>query len=161
MQAFFGCALERLLKAPFICGSGSRADNAAVHASRSISRVDAAGPLPWGRCAQGVALALLVALLVPPAWGHDRRDHELARAAVQSGEALPLSTLLERLQRTHPGQVLELELEREGGRWIYEVKLLQTGGQLLKLELDARTAEILQVRQRGGHKSRVPGEPAP
>ena len=28
-------------------------------------------------------------------------------------------------QGVHPGQVLELELERDGGRWIYEIRLLQ------------------------------------
>ena len=43
-------------------------------------------------------------------------DHDRARRAVQSGEILPLQTLLERVQGVHPGQVLELELERDGGR---------------------------------------------
>ena len=50
-------------------------------------------------------------------------------------------------------QVLELELEREDGRWIYEVKLLQADGQLLKLDLDARTAEVLSVKRRRGANS--------
>jgi hypothetical protein len=93
-----------------------------------------------------VALAALLTVL--PAGASDARDHERARAAVQAGEVLPLPVLLERLQRTHPGQVLELELEREHGRWIYEVKLLQPGGQLLKLELDAGTGQVLEARRR-------------
>ena len=42
-----------------------------------------------------------------------------------------------------------VELEREGGRWIYEVKLLQAGGQLLKLDVDAATAQVLAVKRRG------------
>lgn len=78
-------------------------------------------------------------------------DHERARGAVQAGEVLPLSVLLERLQQTHPGQVLELELERDDGRWIYAVKLLQPGGQVVKLELDARTAVVLKQRPKGQH----------
>ena len=67
---------------------------------------------------------------------------------MEAGQVLPLPTLLERLRRTHPGQVLELELERDDGRWIYEIKLLQANGQLLKLEVDAATAQVLQVKRK-------------
>ncbi|MFN8994621.1 MAG: PepSY domain-containing protein, partial [Pseudomonadota bacterium] len=56
--------------------------------------------------------------------------------------------LLERLEREHPGQVLEVELEQEDGRWIYEIKLLQPGGRLVKLELDAASGAILRRRDR-------------
>ena len=88
-------------------------------------------------------------------------DHERARAAVQAGEVLPLPTLLDRLQRTHPGQVLELELERDDGRWIYEVRLLQADGQLMKLELDARTAQVLKMKPRSRQKDAAPAETRP
>lgn len=76
-------------------------------------------------------------------------DHERARAVVQSGAVLPLPAVLERLQRSHPGQVLEVELERDEGRWAYEIKLLQPDGRLARLVLDARTAEVLSQRLRG------------
>lgn len=103
--------------------------------------------------------ALLAAGLAwPGAWASDRRDHERARDAVQAGQVLPLPTLLERLQRTHPGRVLELELERENDRWIYEVKLLQANGQLLKIELDAGTAQVLQVERKDKRKAGLQGE---
>lgn len=97
-----------------------------------------------------LASLLLSPLSAPRA--SDSRDHERARAAVEAGQILPLPALLERLRRTHPGQVLELELERENGRWIYEVKLLQANGQLLKLELDAATAQVLQAKRKGMSK---------
>jgi uncharacterized membrane protein YkoI len=70
-------------------------------------------------------------------------DHDRARQALQSGQILPLSIVLQALERDHPGQVLEVELEQEGERWIYEIKLLQADGQLLKLKMDARTALLL------------------
>jgi len=91
---------------------------------------------------------LLCARMSGAAWADGRDDHERARAAVQAGEVMSLTALLERLQRTHPGQVLELELDRQDGRWIYEVKLLQPDGRLLKLELDARTAQVLEARRK-------------
>ena len=89
--------------------------------------------------------ALVCSLLVtsPAVWASDQ---DRARAALQAGQVLPLKTVLERLEGTHPGQVLEVELEQDGGRWIYEVKLLEPGGRLAKLKLDARTAELLPSR---------------
>lgn len=93
-----------------------------------------------------VAWALGLAALtgVPAAMARD--DHERAREAVQSGQALPLRSILETLERTHPGRVLEVELERHRDQWIYEVKLLQADGRLIKLRVDAKTAEVLQRR---------------
>ena len=88
------------------------------------------------------------ALAVPPAWASGKDDHDRARQAVQAGQVLPLPTVLERLQREVPGQVLEVELEQERERWIYEIKLLTPAGQLTKVKLDARTAEVLRVRSR-------------
>lgn len=107
------------------------------------------------RCRVGsprrAALVLVIGtLLAAPGWADRKGDHDRARAAVQAGEVMPLTDVLARLQRSHPGQVLEVELEREDGRWIYEVKLLQGDGRLLRLELDARTAEVLRERRKGG-----------
>lgn len=149
MQPFFAGTLEPMLKGPFICGSGSCADNRGVNARHTIV------------CARAAAAALLLAAAgtLPVAAAGGRDDHERARAAVQAGEVLPLPALLERLQRTHPGQVLELELEREDGRWIYEVRLLQPDGQLLKLEVDAHTAQVLEARRKDGGKGARHREP--
>lgn len=98
-------------------------------------------------------LALALPLLPPAARADDRRDHERARAAVQAGQVLPLPALLERVQRQAPGQVLEVELEQEDGRWIYELKLLQPGGQLVKLEVDAATGQLLAIKRRKDERS--------
>ena len=94
------------------------------------------------------ARLLAGSLLAAPVWASDRDDHERAMQAVQSGQVLPLTTVLERLGREHPGQVLEVELERDYGQWIYEIKLLSTDGQLLKLKLDAGTAAVLGMKVR-------------
>ena len=61
---------------------------------------------------------------------------------------MPLDRLLQQVAREHPGQVLEVELEHDDGRWLYEIKLLQRDGQLMKLKFDARTAEVLSKRTR-------------
>jgi uncharacterized membrane protein YkoI len=93
-----------------------------------------------------LSAALALVLASPVALADN--DQDRARAAVQAGKALPLKAVLERLEREHPGQVLEVELEQDDGRWIYEIKLLQAGGRLLKLELDAASGEVLRRKER-------------
>lgn len=93
-------------------------------------------------------LVWLAVVALAPAQAQADSDHDRARAALQAGQVLPLRTVLERLEREHPGQVLEVELEPEHGRWVYEVRVLQNDGQLLKLELDARTGAVLKRRVR-------------
>jgi len=84
---------------------------------------------------------------------HSGSDHDQARSALLRGEIMPLKQLLERLETTHPGQILEVELEREGNRWRYEVKILQTEGKLLKLDVDAVSGEVLRQRDRPTKKN--------
>lgn len=136
------------LKGSFIRGSDSCVDNGPVNATRpSVSASGRPSSKAGSRAVVAMLAAMLLGLLAASgARATDKADHERARAAVQAGEVLPLPTLLQELQRTHPGQVLELELERDGGRWIYEVKLLQAKGRLLKLELDAGTGQVLRVK---------------
>lgn len=119
----------------------------------------------WKRATQAGAICL--GLVLTAAWAsgkHDHdHDHDRARAAVEAGEILPLPALLEQLQRTNPGQVLALVLDKEDGRWVYEVKLLQPDGRLVKLEVDARTAQVLEVKtkdRRGSKGARSASEPA-
>lgn len=105
----------------------------------------------WARRVRVAASSLLVLCATA---GHgvvvasDKGDHERALQAVQSGQVLPLAKVLALVEREHPGQVLEVELESHAQRWLYEIKLLQPDGRLLKLKLDARTGEILKRRNR-------------
>lgn len=78
----------------------------------------------------------------------DKGDHERARQAVQSGQVMPLAKVLARIEREHPGQVLEVELESHNRQWQYEIKILQPDGRLSKLKIDARTGELLQHKTR-------------
>jgi uncharacterized membrane protein YkoI len=155
LGAFFGACHEPTLKGTFIGRSESDIDNPCVIAP-ALSPNNPQRTAPRALVAGAVALLLVC---TTGAAASDQRDQERARAAVQAGEVLPLATLLERLQRTHPGQVLELELERDGGRWIYEVKLLQSGGQLLKLEVDGATGQVLDAKRKRSGKPERPEKP--
>jgi uncharacterized membrane protein YkoI len=131
MRPLFEAGLEGRLNRAFIGRSSTAADN------RRMGRLL-------------LCTAVLAALATAPAAARDGgHDHDRARAAVQAGEALPLPELLLRLQRDRPGRVLEIELERDGPRLLYEVKWLQPDGQVLRLDVDARSGDVLRERRRG------------
>lgn len=106
----------------------------------------------WRRlCLLAVTLGMSLGLgLSGAALAGDRGDHERARQALESGEILPLRTVLERVERDYPGQLVEVELERDDGRWLYEIKLIRSGGEILKLEVDARDGTVLGMEGRLG-----------
>ena len=89
-------------------------------------------------------LAVVVVLVWAAAWAGD--DHERARAAREAGKIVSLQAILERAQKEFPGSVLEVELEEEGGRWIYKVELLGPGGGMVKVEYDAADGQRLRVK---------------
>lgn len=94
-----------------------------------------------------------IALALAPAEALARRgrgrgrggDHDDAREAYEHGEALPLAQILPLALRAVPGEVLEVELEREHGRLVYEIEILARTGRVRKVILDARTGAILSV----------------
>jgi uncharacterized membrane protein YkoI len=84
------------------------------------------------------ALLLALSALPSPASDHDR-----AREALERGEILPMSQILARVETQMPGEVIEVELEREHGRLVYELKVLAPNGRVSEVLVDAATAEIL------------------
>lgn len=96
-----------------------------------------------------LAAALILALLGAGAsQAGDVHDHDRARQALEAGEILPLRTILERVERDYPGQIMEVELERNVEGWRYEIKLLRTGGALVKLKIDARDGAVLDIKRK-------------
>lgn len=92
-------------------------------------------------------LALFIALL-RPGYAEEPGDHDRARRALEAGEVLPLTTVLEKVSLDTPGQVMEVEMERRGARWVYEIKILRPGGALVKLVVDASDGTIVARRGR-------------
>ncbi|MEZ5606292.1 MAG: PepSY domain-containing protein [Burkholderiaceae bacterium] len=81
-------------------------------------------------------------------------DHDLARQALESGQVLPLATVLGKLAHEAPGQVLKVEFEREDGRFIYEIRLLQNDGRVAKLKVDAVDGRVLAIKRKDTEKDR-------
>ena len=71
-------------------------------------------------------------------------DHLRARRLMEGGAVQPLETVLERVRVYHPGRILEVDLEGENGRYVYEIELLDESGQVWELKMDAITGEMLE-----------------
>ena len=93
------------------------------------------------------ALLIAIMILSPLALVLADNDHDEARRLHESGEILPLELILQNVRRTHPGKVLEVELEREDGRIVYELEILGKDGIVKEIYLDARTGELLSDRE--------------
>jgi uncharacterized membrane protein YkoI len=103
------------------------------------------------RTGAGVLVCLAVAAgLVTVSAGTS--DHGRAGEGDGRGEVVPLQEVLERVHESFDGRILKVELGREGHEkekpWVYEIKVLTPHGRVLKLEYDARTAELLEVKGR-------------
>lgn len=89
---------------------------------------------------------LALSLLAPPARADDDDDQDRARAAVERGEIRPLSQILALLERRFVGQVVDTDLDRDDGRWIYEFKLLPPSGRMYRVKLDAATGAVIETK---------------
>jgi uncharacterized membrane protein YkoI len=97
-----------------------------------------------------LTLALLAMTSLAVADEHARDDD----AAPQAGEVVPLDDLLARIREDFHGSILKVELEqewrRDGRIWVYEAKILTPQGDVLKLEYDAKSLELLE--RKGGRE---------
>jgi uncharacterized membrane protein YkoI len=92
------------------------------------------------------AVGGLAATVALPAAARDRDDQDRARAALAAGEIRPLAEILAEVERRYLGRVIEVDLDREDGRWVYELKLLPSSGRVFELEVDAATAALLRSK---------------
>jgi uncharacterized membrane protein YkoI len=60
-----------------------------------------------------------------------------------SGEVLPVERIVEIVNQTRPGEIDDLELDRDLGRYVYEVEVHDADGREWDLDIDAKTGEVL------------------
>jgi len=89
-----------------------------------------------------IGLALIAVSLAQASGDH---DHDRARAALERGEVRPIGEILTSAAAKVPGEVVEVELEREHGHWVYELKIIAPDGRMLEVLMDAATATVIQI----------------
>jgi uncharacterized membrane protein YkoI len=90
-------------------------------------------------------MALLVAGAGAALGGDDDDDHELAHRLTQEGRIRPLAEIVAAVQAKIPGEMIEVELDREDGAYVYELKILRSDGKIQEIEVDAATGRINKI----------------
>ena len=72
-----------------------------------------------------------------------RRDHDLARQGQMQQTMVPFRTIIASVHQAIPGDIAGIELERRGGNWLYEIKVISPKGVMIEVHIDARTGAIL------------------
>lgn len=96
--------------------------------------------------AAGGFLAWVVLLLAVHA-----NDHNVAKQLKDTGDIMPLATILNTIRTTHLGQVLEVELQHQHGGPVYRVELVDAQGVVWYLRFDATRGTLLHR-----HKEKEP-----
>ncbi len=91
-------------------------------------------------------IALLLCGVASPLSAHEGEESDWEQAArmAQEGRIHPLDEIVEDALHRQPGRLLEVEFERLGRRWAYEVEILDAAGTVWELYYDAETGRLLK-----------------
>lgn len=87
----------------------------------------------------------LLLMVSPLSASADDIDQDEALALTEQGVILPLQSLIADALRRFPGRFLEADLERDDGRYIYELEIVTQDRRVIELEYDAVTGTLLDV----------------
>lgn len=93
---------------------------------------------------QKVITLLLSVLLTPMTFAGGS-----VREVVARGDAVSYDVLEKTISQQFYGRMIHVELERENGRWYYEIRLLQDDGRIIEVELEAKSLTIIEIE---GHQ---------
>jgi uncharacterized membrane protein YkoI len=77
-------------------------------------------------------------------------DHDVAKRLKDTGDIVPLATILKTVSTTHPGRVLEVQLQHQHGRPVYHVELVDAHGVVWYLQFDATQGALLHKDKEKG-----------
>ena len=95
-----------------------------------------------------IGFSALLSVALP---GNAIANQDQIREAELAGYVTPLSELLDTTKERFPGRVLKVDLVPENedsetpSSWIYELKVLQSDGLVLKILFDAKTLAPLEI----------------
>ena len=101
-----------------------------------------------------ISAGLAVAVLLSPfmaagetelvAAGDDSQQNE-AREAVRQGLVRPLEDVLTEVRKIIKGDIVEIEFEKDDGRFIYEIEYVDPDGHLMEIKIDAKTLAVVSI----------------
>ena len=97
-----------------------------------------------------IAAALLCTAAVPAPPAQDAGEKAMQQVPPK---VVPLTDILAAVRRIAPGKVIDVELEYDvdfddehpDARWVYEVEVLSDQNQIVEMEFDAETGQLLEI----------------
>lgn len=89
-------------------------------------------------------LALAVGTISGPLQASDDVSSNEIRSMVENGEILSLESILSQYSEKEYGKLLDLEVNREHQKLVYELEFLRSDGRVIELEIDARNGQLLE-----------------
>lgn len=75
----------------------------------------------------------------------DSSQQDEAREAVKQGLVRPLEDVLAEVRKIIKGDIVEIEFEKDDGRFIYEIEYVAPDGHLMEIKIDAKTLAVISV----------------
>lgn len=72
-------------------------------------------------------------------------QQEEAREAVRQGIVRPLEEVLAEARKSITGDIVEIEFEKDDGRYIYEIEYVAPDGHLMEIKIDAKTLAVISL----------------
>jgi uncharacterized membrane protein YkoI len=73
-------------------------------------------------------------------------DQKSARDAADAGEIKPLSEVLHTVKARVPGQVLDVQLDKTGRPWTYQIRIRSEKGNVILVVVNAHNGRILSTK---------------
>ena len=75
----------------------------------------------------------------------ENSQQDEAREAVKQGLVRPLEEVLTEVRKTIKGDIVEIEFEKDDGRFIYEIEYVAPDGHLMEIKIDAKTLAVVSL----------------
>lgn len=95
----------------------------------------------------GAVAAFFVVTNAPIVWANSGAAN-IVLARSERGAVLPIETVLAQVRQSVQGEVVGVDLEREKGIWVYEVKVISPDGRLIEIYVDAHAGNVLSQHSR-------------
>ena len=95
------------------------------------------------RIVTGIFLLVFAGLL----WASDDIDQDEARSLRDAGTILPLEDILAASRKLRPGRVMEVELEKKHGKYVYEIEIADDKGIVWEMKFNAQDATLISQEQ--------------
>jgi uncharacterized membrane protein YkoI len=94
-----------------------------------------------------LTLLSFTAMYAAPARTDDDINQDQAQALRKQGVILPLERILDIVRQQRRGRVMEVELEKSHGRYVYEIEIVDDNGKVWELKVDAGDGSLISREQ--------------